>query len=147
MLLLRDDALHERHPPQGAQDSICLLAVADDALSRGDGVPPRRHRRNMCSRAGWFQYGDGIEECEEADALTMCGGRPLEKDEVYRIVTKVGDLTNGQSAPFTEYFTAHPEKLPPKGNYLKPLQYVAPEERKTKNEKKALRGKPKNLRK
>ena len=27
-------------------------------------------------------------------------------------------LTNGQSAPFTEYFTSHPEKLPPKGNYL-----------------------------
>ena len=48
----------------------------------------------------------------------MVAGRPLEKDESYRIVTKVGDLTNGQSAPFTEYFTAHPEKLPPKGNYL-----------------------------
>jgi hypothetical protein len=72
----------------------------------------------MCSRAGWFQYGDGIEECEEADALIMCGGKPLERDAVYRIATKVGDLTNGQSAPFTEYFTAHPEKLPPKGNYL-----------------------------
>jgi U3 small nucleolar RNA-associated protein 14 len=32
-----------------------------------------------------------------------------------------------------------------KGNYLKPLQYVAPEERKTKREKKALRSRPKNL--
>mgnify|MGYP003324290797 CR=1 FL=1 len=32
----------------------------------------------------------------------MVGGRPREKDEIYRIVTKVGDLTNGQSAPFTE---------------------------------------------
>ena len=48
----------------------------------------------------------------------MVAGKPLEKDAVYRIVTKVGDLTNGQSAPFTEYYTAHPEALPPKGNYL-----------------------------
>ena len=64
-------------------------------------------------------YRDGSnsvteEECEEADALTMVAGRPLERDAVYRIVTKVGDLTNGQSAPFTEYYTSHPEALPPK---------------------------------
>ena len=83
-----------------------LLSEGVRATHRGDPIP------------GWFQYGDGIEECEEADAITMCGGRPLEKDEIYRIVTKVGDLTNGQSQPFTEYYTSHPEALPPKGNYL-----------------------------
>ena len=83
-----------------------LLSEGVRATHRGDPIP------------GWFQYGDGIEEDEAADALTMVGGRPLEHDAVYRIVTKVGDLTNGQSAPFTEYFTAHPEALPPKGNYL-----------------------------
>ena len=81
-----------------------LLSEGVRATHRGDPIP------------GWFQYGDGIEE--EGDALTMVGGRPLEKDEIYRIVTKVGDLTNGQSKPFTEYYTSHPEKLPPKGNYL-----------------------------
>ena len=83
-----------------------LLSEGVRATHRGDPIP------------GWMQYGDGIEECEEADALTMVAGEPLERDAVYRIVTKVGDLTNGQSAPFTDYYTSHPEALPPKGNYL-----------------------------
>ena len=36
---------------------------------------------------------------------------------MYQIATKVPDLTNGQSPPFTAYFTKHPEQLPPKGAY------------------------------
>jgi hypothetical protein len=37
---------------------------------------------------------------------------------MYRVATKVSDLTNGQSPTFTEYYKAHPEAKPPKGNYV-----------------------------
>ena len=61
-------ATHRGDPIPG--DSVSL------ALTR---CPPRRHRCNKCSRAGWFQYGDGIEEDEAADAITMCGGNHRER--------------------------------------------------------------------
>ena len=50
--------------------------------------------------------------------MTTVGGQPIEKDRMYRVATKISDLTNGQSPPFTEYYTAHPEMLPPKGAYV-----------------------------
>ena len=64
---------------------------------------------------GWFQYDDGIQE--QGGVVTHVGGAPLEPERVYQIATKVPDLTNGQSPPFTAYFTKHPEQLPPKGAY------------------------------
>lgn len=68
-----------------------LLSEGIRATHRGPPIP------------GWFQYGDGIEEDDELDAVTMVAGQPLEREKIYRIVTKIGDLTNGQSPPLTEY--------------------------------------------
>ena len=50
--------------------------------------------------------------------VTHVAGEPLDPNRVYRVVTKISDLTNGQSAHWTEYYTKHPELLPPKGNYI-----------------------------
>jgi hypothetical protein len=36
---------------------------------------------------------------------------------MYRVATKIKDLTNGQSPPLKEYYTAHPGLLPSKGEY------------------------------
>lgn len=71
---------------------------------------------------GWFQYDIGVEEGyvdgSSAPVVTTVGGRPLEPNKVYRVSTKISDLTNGQSEPFTKYFNAHPELLPTKGAYV-----------------------------
>ena len=83
-----------------------LLSEGVRATHRGEPIP------------GWMQYGDGIEESDADDAVVRVAGRPLERERVYRIATKVADLTNGQSPPFAEYYTAHPEALPPKGAYV-----------------------------
>jgi 2',3'-cyclic-nucleotide 2'-phosphodiesterase (5'-nucleotidase family) len=69
---------------------------------------------------GWMQYDiDVKEEFPEGGSpiVTHISGQPLDPDRVYRVATKVPDLTNGQSPTFTEYYKAHPEALPPKGNY------------------------------
>lgn len=66
-----------------------------------------------------FQYDLGIEQEEYSKgAVTMIGGKPIDRDRRYRVATKISALTNTQSAPFTEYYTAHPEELPPKGAYV-----------------------------
>jgi hypothetical protein len=44
--------------------------------------------------------------------------KPIDPDRVYRVATKISDLTNGQSPAWTEYFTKHQEVLPPKGAYV-----------------------------
>jgi Ca2+-binding EF-hand superfamily protein len=81
-------------------------------------VSQRDGRARVCRPIpGWFQYGDGIEQDDETNAVVKIGGRPIDREATYRIVTKVGDLTNGQSKPFTDYYTEHPDALPPKGNY------------------------------
>lgn len=67
---------------------------------------------------GWFQYDSGIIQDEDSKEVTHVSGQPLEADKIYRVATKIGDLTNGQSPPFTEYFKAHPELYPPKGSYV-----------------------------
>lgn len=85
-----------------------LLAEGVSATHAGDPIP------------GWMQYDEGVQEdtSQSPPVVTHVGGKPLEKDRIYRVVTKVGDLTNGQSPPWTEYYTAHPELLPPKGAYV-----------------------------
>lgn len=87
-----------------------ILAAGIEATHNGDPIP------------GWMQYDDGIKEEVVEDGgttrVTMVDGKPLEPDHVYRVATKITDLTNGQSPPLTEYFTAHPECLPSKGSYV-----------------------------
>jgi hypothetical protein len=82
-----------------------LLAQGIEATHAGDPIP------------GWMQYDAGIVE-EENGKVTHVAGEPIDLNRVYRVATKIGDLTNGQSPPWTEYFTAHPEVLPPKGAYV-----------------------------
>ena len=42
----------------------------------------------------------------------------MDPDRIYRVATKISDLTNGQSPPLTDYFLEHPEEIPPKGAYI-----------------------------
>mmetsp|Transcript_37282 Transcript_37282/g.63456 ORF Transcript_37282/g.63456 Transcript_37282/m.63456 type:complete len:739 (+) Transcript_37282:361-2577(+) len=88
-----------------------LLADGIAATHAGDPTP------------GWMQYDNGIQE-EWSDVvgalpvITHVKGEPIEPERVYRVATKIRDLTNGQSPPWTEYYNKHPELLPPKGQYV-----------------------------
>eukprot|EP00549_Striatella_unipunctata_P001176 CAMPEP_0118681454 /NCGR_PEP_ID=MMETSP0800-20121206/4952_1 /TAXON_ID=210618 ORGANISM="Striatella unipunctata, Strain CCMP2910" /NCGR_SAMPLE_ID=MMETSP0800 /ASSEMBLY_ACC=CAM_ASM_000638 /LENGTH=539 /DNA_ID=CAMNT_0006577761 /DNA_START=116 /DNA_END=1732 /DNA_ORIENTATION=+ len=69
---------------------------------------------------GWMQYDSLIEEEFNEDGtskVTQVGGEPLYRDMVYKVATKIADLTNGQSPTLTKYYKEHPELLPPKGAY------------------------------
>jgi 2',3'-cyclic-nucleotide 2'-phosphodiesterase (5'-nucleotidase family) len=85
-----------------------LLAGGVAATHAGEPIP------------GWIQYDQGVQEdsSQSPPVITHVGDKPLEPDRIYRVATKIGDLTNGQSPPWTEYYTAHPEFLPPKGAYV-----------------------------
>ena len=74
-----------------------LLAKAVEETHAGDPIP------------GWMQYDDGI--VEENGRVTKVKGKPIQAEHVYRVVTKVGDLTNGQSPSLTEYFTKNPDQV------------------------------------
>jgi EF-hand domain pair len=90
-----------------------LLAEGVEATHGGEPIP------------GWMQYDEGVRE-EVVDGklvVTHVGGEPLDRDRVYRVVTKISDLTNGQSPPWTEYYTENARVLPPKGNYIN-LQFT-----------------------
>jgi len=81
-----------------------LLADGITATHAGDPIP------------GWVQYDDGVKQ--EGLVITHVGGTEIEPDRIYRVATKISDLTNGQSKPWTEYYKEHPECLPPKGAYV-----------------------------
>eukprot|EP00545_Synedropsis_sp_CCMP1620_P013291 CAMPEP_0119009982 /NCGR_PEP_ID=MMETSP1176-20130426/4715_1 /TAXON_ID=265551 /ORGANISM="Synedropsis recta cf, Strain CCMP1620" /LENGTH=588 /DNA_ID=CAMNT_0006962567 /DNA_START=58 /DNA_END=1821 /DNA_ORIENTATION=- len=67
---------------------------------------------------GWMQYDIDVIEEESTHIVTHVAGESLDLERMYRVATKVGDLTNGQSPTLTQYYGAHPEALPPKGNYV-----------------------------
>jgi hypothetical protein len=69
---------------------------------------------------GWLQHDDGIVEdkTQTPPVVTQVRGRLIDPDQIYRIATKVGDLTNGQSPSWTKYYSEHQEMLPPKGAYV-----------------------------
>jgi 2',3'-cyclic-nucleotide 2'-phosphodiesterase (5'-nucleotidase family) len=71
---------------------------------------------------GWMQYDADVMEVYPEDGspsfVTHVGGLPIEPERIYRVATKVSDLTNGQSPTLTKYYTEHPEALPPTGNYI-----------------------------
>ena len=85
-----------------------LLAEGVEATHSGEPIP------------GWMQFDAGVVEDYSSGApkVTHVGGLPIDPDRIYRVATKISDLTNGQSPPFTKYYTEHPELLPPKGNYV-----------------------------
>lgn len=85
-----------------------LLAEGIEATHAGDPI------------SGWMQYDEGVQQDSSTHPpkVTHVAGEPLDRNRIYRVVTKISDLTNGQSPPWTEYYTKHPELLPPKGNYI-----------------------------
>lgn len=80
---------------------------------------------------GWMQHDDGVVEDASVtpSIVTHVGGMPIEDDRVYRVATKISDLTNGQCPAWTKYYKDHPEVLPPKGAYANThaelMQYFA----------------------
>ncbi|KAL7556833.1 hypothetical protein ACA910_014176 [Epithemia clementina (nom. ined.)] len=68
---------------------------------------------------GWMQYDAGVRQNDpdHPTRVTHVGGQVLQPDQLYRVATKISDLTNGQSPPLTEYFTKNPHLLPPQGAY------------------------------
>ena len=82
-----------------------LLADGIQATHIGDPKP------------GWMQYDYGVEK-NSSGVVTHVNGQPLDRDRIYRVATKIGDLTNGQSPPWTEYYKQNPDVLPPKGAYV-----------------------------
>ena len=85
-----------------------ILAKGIQETHAGDPIP------------GWMQYDIGVmqEMTEEGPAVTQVRGRPIDMDRFYRVATKISDLTNGQSPTWTQYYTDHPELLPPDGSYV-----------------------------
>jgi 2',3'-cyclic-nucleotide 2'-phosphodiesterase (5'-nucleotidase family) len=85
-----------------------LLADGVQATHAGEPIP------------GWMQYDEGVEEdySQQPPVVTHVAHEPIDPNRVYRVATKISDLTNGQSPPWTEYYTEHPELLPPKGAYI-----------------------------
>jgi len=98
-----------------------LLAAGIEATHAGDAIP------------GWMQYDDGIVEqalpenqwgydedgkCIRKTVVTHVRGQPIVHDTVYRVTTKISDLTNGQSPPWKDYFTKNAHLLPPQGVYI-----------------------------
>ena len=86
-----------------------LLAAGVESTHAGDPIP------------GWMQYDEGVREETSSDGkpvVTHVAGQPLDPNRIYRVATKISDLTNGQSPELTEYFTRYPQLLPPKGAYV-----------------------------
>ena len=70
--------------------------------------------------SGWMQYDESVKEDTGVDppVVTHVTGHPLEENRVYRVATKVSDLTNGQSPSWTAFYRENPTQLPPKGAYV-----------------------------
>ena len=76
-----------------------LLAEGIQATHAGEPIP------------GWIQYDDGVKEEYFDDGrppvVTHVNGLHIEHDITYRVATKISDLTNGQSQPWTECKSTH----------------------------------------
>ena len=85
-----------------------LLAQGIQATHAGDPMP------------GWMQYDEGIVEDydQHPPVVTHVAHEAIDMDRIYRVATKISDLRNGQSPPWTDYFTKNPNVLPPKGAYV-----------------------------
>jgi len=86
--------------------------VLADAISETHSGPPI---------PGWMQYDQDIMEMFPPGGppvVTHVAGTRIDRERIYRVATKVEDLTNGQSKTLTEFFSSHPQNLPPKGAYV-----------------------------
>jgi 2',3'-cyclic-nucleotide 2'-phosphodiesterase (5'-nucleotidase family) len=87
-----------------------VLSKAISETHEGDPIP------------GWMQYDANVTEVYPEDGgpsfVTHVGGLPIEPEHLYRVATKISDLTNGQSPTMKDYYTQNPKSIPPKGNYI-----------------------------
>ena len=89
-----------------------VLAKGIQETHAGDPIP------------GWIQYDGDIKEIspqedeEGPSIIAEVAGLPFDPTRIYRVATKIGDLTNGQSKTFTEYYTRNPELLPGEGSFI-----------------------------
>jgi len=85
-----------------------ILAKGIEETHSGDPIP------------GWMQYDFGVtEDCVDGKPkVTHVAGQPLDAEKIYRVATKISDLTNSQSPTWTKFYQDHPDLLPPKGAYI-----------------------------
>ncbi|KAI2493470.1 hypothetical protein MHU86_21088 [Fragilaria crotonensis] len=88
-----------------------VLAKGIQETHAGDPVP------------GWLQYDGDIKELypsgeDGPSIIAEVAGLPFDPTRMYRVATKIGDLTNGQSKTFTEYYTKNPKLLPAEGSFV-----------------------------
>lgn len=76
-----------------------LLAEGIQHTHSGDPIP------------GWIQYDSGVQQ-DEHGRVTHVADAPLVPNRVYRVATKVSDLTNGQCPPWVQYYEHFPHVLP-----------------------------------
>mmetsp|Transcript_20061 Transcript_20061/g.43178 ORF Transcript_20061/g.43178 Transcript_20061/m.43178 type:complete len:706 (-) Transcript_20061:47-2164(-) len=76
-----------------------LLAEGIQHTHSGDPIP------------GWIQYDDGVQQDEDG-RVTHVADAPLAANRIYRVATKVSDLTNGQCPPWVQYYEHFPHVLP-----------------------------------
>lgn len=100
-----------------SDETIAVIKMPGSVLAEGIAAT---HAGNPIP--GWMQYDIGVREEYFDDGrppiVTHVNGQPIDMDRMYRVATKISDLTNGQSRPLTDYYTAHPEVYPPKGAYV-----------------------------
>lgn len=76
-----------------------------------------------CPIPGWLQYDGDVQEVypqgkDGPSVVTEIAGHALDPTRMYRVATKISDLTNGQSPTFTEYYTANPKAIPSEGSLV-----------------------------
>ena len=99
-----------------ADEVIGVVPIPGDVLAEGIAVT---HAGEPIP--GWMQYDDGIQEETLKGGLkrvTHVAGKPLDRNRIYNVATKISDLTNGQSPPLKAYFLEHQDLLPSKGDYI-----------------------------
>jgi hypothetical protein len=100
-----------------SDETIAVIKMPGSVLAEGIAAT---HAGNPIP--GWMQYDIGVREEYFDDGrppiVTHVNGQPIDMDRIYRVATKISDLTNGQSRPLTDYYTSHPEVYPPKGAYV-----------------------------
>ena len=83
-----------------------VLTEGIEATHQGDPKP------------GWMQFDDGIKMDPETKTVVEIAGAPVNPSRLYRVATKISDLTNGESPPLKNYVLANPQVLPSKGDYI-----------------------------
>ena len=89
-----------------ADETLAVVSIPGWVLS--DGI---RETHAGDPIPGWMQYDGGVVQKTINGPVSHVGDEALCKDKMYRVATKIGDLGNGQSKTFTDYFKNHPGEI------------------------------------